>query len=46
MNRPGQFINIVSYRDMRQDIVTDFEYPYIVIRRKCCLFLVEKALLQ
>ncbi len=33
-------------RDMRQDIVTDFDYGCVVIWRKFCLFLVEKASLQ
>ncbi len=31
---------------MRQDIVADFGYGYIVVWCQCCLFLVEKASLQ
>ncbi len=37
MSRTGQYISIVSCCDMRQDIVTDFGYCYIVICRRCCL---------
>ncbi len=32
-NWAGQYINIVSYRDMKRDIETDFGYRYIVIWR-------------
>ncbi len=41
--RAGQCFDIVWYRDMRQDIVADFGYCYIVIWHKCRLFLAEKA---
>ncbi len=44
--RAGKYINTVSYCDMRQDIVTDFGYRYIVIWPKFCLFLVEEASLR
>ncbi len=44
--RAGQYIDIVPYHDMRQDVLTDFGYRYIVLWRNCCLFLVQKALLQ
>ncbi len=32
----------VLYHDMRQDIVTDFGFRYIVMWCKCCLLLVER----
>ena len=38
--RPGQYINIVSYCDMRLDIVIHSGYRYIVIYNEGCLFLV------
>ncbi len=46
MSSAGKYIEIVSYRVTRQDIVTDLGYRYIVIWSKCCLFLVKNALLQ
>ena len=37
---------IYRYRNMRLDIVLDFEYRHIVLCHKCCRFLVLKAALQ
>ncbi len=31
----GQYINIVSYHDMRQDMVTDFGFRYVLIWCNC-----------
>ncbi len=42
----GEYISLVSYCDMRQDIMTDFGCRFIMLWRKCRLFLFEKASLQ